>query len=249
MNRLSVFQKELDHSAEVQVGVYERVFYCLYWLAKEEIANVKAKSLLQLVEKLGCDMSGFNRTSVSSQWDMLLLEEMIQNEVIAAVTGPLGIMVDDMTDISNMEQMLGFIQYYYRSSEKVEVKFLCLENVLAKSDKADSETITGVFLKVIEKHGLNFEWFKSFVSDGASLTVGERSGVATRLKADKRIQSLISVHRVCHKLALACADTLNDLSSIKQVQNTLNTLWRLLDNSNKKASMFLKVQLYMNDIL
>lgn len=249
MNRLSVFQKELDHNAEVQVGVYERVFYCLYWLAKEEIANVKAKRLLQLVEKLGCDMSGFNHTSVGSQRDMLLLlGELIQNEVIAAVTGPFGIMVDDMTDIANLEQMLGFIQYYSKSSEKVEVKFLCLENVLANSDKADSETITGVLLKVIEKHGLNFKWFKSFVSDGASVMVGERSGVATRLKADKIIQSLISVHCVCHKLALACTDTLNDLSTIKQVQNTLNTLWRLLDNSNKKTSIFLKVQLHMNDI-
>ena len=57
---------------------------CLYWLAKEEIANVKTKSLLQLVEKLGCDVSGFNHTSVGSQRDMLLLlGEMIQNEVIA----------------------------------------------------------------------------------------------------------------------------------------------------------------------
>ena len=200
MNRLSVFQKELDHNAEVQVGVNERVFYCLYWLAKEEIANVKAKSLLQLVEKLGCDMSGFNHTSMGSQWDMLLLlGEMIQNEVIAAVTGPFGIMVDDMTDIANLEQMLGFTQYYSKSSEKVEVKFLCLENVLANSDKADSETITGVLLKVIEKHGLNFTWFKSFVSDGASVMVGERSGVATKLKGNERIQSLISVHCVCHK--------------------------------------------------
>ena len=248
MNRLSVFQKELDHNAEVQVGVYERVFYCLYWLAKEEIANVKAKSLLQLVEKLGCDMSGFNHTSVGSQRDMLLLlGEMIQNEVIAAVTGPLGIMVDDMTDIANLEQMLGFIQYYSLSII-VFIQYYSLENVLANSDKADSGTITGVLLKVIEKHGLNFKWFKSFVSDGASVMVGERSGVATRLKADKRIQSLISVHCVCYKLALACTDTLNDLSTIKQVQNTLNTLWRLLDNSNKKTSIFLKVQLHMNDI-
>ena len=204
---------------------------------------------MQLVEKLGRDMSGFNHTLMGSQRDMLLLlGEMIQKEVIAAVTGPFGIMVDDMTDIANLEQMLGFIQYYSKSSEKVEVKFLCLENVLANSDKADSETITGVLLKVIEKHGLNFTWFKSFVSDGASVMVGERSGVATRLKADERIQSLISVHCVCHKLALACTDTLNDLSTIKQVQNTLNTLWRLLDNSNKKASIFLKVQLHMNDI-
>ena len=156
-------------------------------MAKEEIANVKAKSLLQLVEKLGHDMSGFNHTLMGSQRDMLLLlGEMIQKEVIAAVTGPFGIMVDDMTDIANLEQMLHFIQYYSKSSEKVEVKFLCLENVLANSDKADSETITGVLLKVIEKHGLIFTWFKSFVSDGASVMVGERSGVATRLKADER---------------------------------------------------------------
>ena len=73
-------------------------------MAKEEIANVNAKSLLQLVEKLGRDMSGFNHTLMGSQRDMLLLlGEMIQKEVIAAVTGPFGIMVDDMTDIANLE--------------------------------------------------------------------------------------------------------------------------------------------------
>ena len=91
---------------------------------------------------------------------LLLLSEMIQNEVISAVTGPFGVMVDDMTDIANLEQMIGFIQYYNRGSEKVEVKFLCLENVLASSDSADSENITSVLLKVIEKHNLNFDWFK-----------------------------------------------------------------------------------------
>ena len=78
--------------------------------------------------------------------------------------------------------------------------------------------------------------------------VGERSGVATRLKADERLQSLISIHCVCHKLALACTDTLNDLATIKQMQNKLNTLWRLLDNSNKKTAIFLKVQLEVNEI-
>ncbi|XP_027045522.1 uncharacterized protein LOC113673328, partial [Pocillopora damicornis] len=161
MNRFSVFQKELDHNAEVQVDVYERVFYCFYWLAKEDIANVKVKSLLKLVAKLGCDMSGFNHTSVGSFRNMLLLlGEMIQNEVISAVTGPFGVMVDDMTDIANLEQMIGFIQYYNRGSEKVEVKFLCLENVLASSDAADSLTITSILLEVIEKHSLNFDWFK-----------------------------------------------------------------------------------------
>ena len=128
------------------------------------------------------------------------------------------------------------------------MKILCLENVLATSDTADSKSITSVLLKVIENHSLNFEWFKSFESDGASVMVGERSGVATSLKADERIQSLMSVHCVCHKLALACTDTLNDLAVIKQTQNTLNTLWRLLDNSSKKTAIFLKVQFQINEI-
>lgn len=69
MTRLSVFQKELDHNAEVRVDVYQRVFYCLYWLAKEEIANMKALSLLKLVEKLGYEMSGFYNNHTSAGYD------------------------------------------------------------------------------------------------------------------------------------------------------------------------------------
>jgi len=167
---------------------------------------------------------------------LLLLGEMIQIEVISDITGPFGVLVDDMTDIANLTQMIRFNQYYSKSSEQVQVKFLWLENILANSDKTDCKTITSVLLKVIEKRGGNFEWFKSFVSDGASVMVGERSGVATRLKADVRIQSLVSIHCVCQKLALACTYTLIDLASIKQMQNTLNTLWRLLHNFNKKTA-------------
>jgi len=139
-----------------------------------------------LVEHLGCDISGFNHTSAGSLRNILLLfGETIQNEVLSDITGPFGILVDDMTDIENLQQMIGFIQHYSKSSEKVQVNFLCLENVLANSDKAESKTIISVLLKVIKKRCLNFEWFKSFVSDGASVMVGERSGLATRLKADR----------------------------------------------------------------
>ena len=60
---------------------------------------MKIKSLLKLVEKLGCEMGGFNHTSAGSIRNMLLLlGEMITKEVISAVTGPFGVMVDDMTD-------------------------------------------------------------------------------------------------------------------------------------------------------
>lgn len=113
--------------------------------------------------------------------------------------------------------MFGFIQYYSKSIEKVEVKFLCLENVFVNFDKVDFEIIIGVFFKVIEKYSFNFKWFKSFVLDGVSVMVGERLGVVIRLKVDKIIQFLIFVYCVCYKLVLVCIDILNDFFIIKQV--------------------------------
>ena len=202
------------------------------------------------MSNLGCDLSGFVHKSVGSLRSMvLLLGETILEDILGEVVGPYGLMFDDVTDIANVEQMIGFIQYYSKSTDTVLVKFLCIKNVLAISDSPDAETITNIILDVITQNNLDFALFKSFVSDGASVMVGHRSGVATRLKSHDQISSLISVHCVCHKLALACTDTLAELKGIQQAQNSLNTLWRMLDNSNKKVAIFMKVQLEINNII
>jgi len=53
MNRVSVFQRELDARQKVNDTVLCKVFYSTYWLAKEGIANKKATSLFILLEKPG----------------------------------------------------------------------------------------------------------------------------------------------------------------------------------------------------
>ena len=52
MNRVSVFQKELDERQKVNDSVLFKVFYSIYWLAKEGIANKKAAGLLREVRSL-----------------------------------------------------------------------------------------------------------------------------------------------------------------------------------------------------
>ena len=49
----SYFVKETQKQEELKDTVYEKVFQAFYWLAKEEIANTKITSLLQLLEKAG----------------------------------------------------------------------------------------------------------------------------------------------------------------------------------------------------
>ena len=78
-------------------------------------------------------------------------------------------------------------------------------------------------------------------SDGAFVTLGRNNGVAAKLKAI--VPSVIVVHCVCHRLALACADSNQELSYIEKVTNYLTELWKLLQFSNQKMAVFMKMQL------
>ena len=67
MNQVSVFQKELDERQKVNDSILFKIFYSIYWLAKEGIANKKAAGLLTLLEKLGVnDLKYFDHRSPAS---------------------------------------------------------------------------------------------------------------------------------------------------------------------------------------
>lgn len=69
---------------------------------------------------------------------------------------------------------------------------------------------------------------------------GKTRGLAALLKKD--VISLVAVHCVCHRLALACVDTNRELPVIKQVETEVTQLWKIFDNSPKKLAAYLKVQ-------
>ena len=77
-------------------------------------------------------------------------------------------------------------------------------------------TITNAITSYLECSGLGIENMSSFGSDGASVMVGCRSGVATQLSARNR--QMVSVHCVCHILALASSQASSDVSYLKAVQ-------------------------------
>jgi hypothetical protein len=150
MNRVSVFQKQLDEKAETENVVLEKAFTAVYWLAKENIANVKIFSLLNMVEGIGIsELKHFQHRSGGSLRDILL---MLGKKVADSIQGrvadqPFGLLVDDAADISNTEQMLSFIQYFDHDERQVAVSFLSVSNVFEESNSANAETLYGV-LKV-----------------------------------------------------------------------------------------------------
>ncbi len=67
---------------------------------------------------------------------------------------------------------------------------------------------------------------------------GKNRGLAALLKKD--VISLVADHCVCHKLALACTDTNDELKMITEVETEVTQLWKIFNNYPKKLAAYLK---------
>ena len=215
-----------------------------YWIAKHEIPIHKLVPLLQLLEKVGVtEMKYFTHRSAGSVRELFLtLGQVILEQLLEKVhrSNFVGLLCDDVTDIATLEQFITFIQFVDPDSGEVRTDFLFAENALANSKSADAQTLFTILTSKLQELKITTQKCSSFVSDGANVMLGARSGLATRLK--ELNPTLISVHSICHKHALACADTSKDLDYIAGVERDLRTLWKAMENSPKRTNMYLSVQ-------
>ncbi|WAR13379.1 LOW QUALITY PROTEIN: hypothetical protein MAR_027559, partial [Mya arenaria] len=76
----------------------------------------------------------------------------------------------------------------------------------------------------------------------------QKNGVAVKFRNETNCK-LIGIHCICHRLALAYTDTLEDAAYFKQVQMWLVQWWKLFENSPKKLVVYFKVQTEIKSIL
>ena len=76
--------------------------------------------------------------------------------------------------------------------------------------------------------------------------LGKRGGVAALLR--EKNPSLINIDCVCHKLALSCTDTNEEIKYFKQLETFLRQLWYCFDNSQKRLAAYLKTQTQLKKI-
>ena len=62
---------------------------------------------------------------------------------------------------------------------------------------------------------------------------GREKGVAARFRKVEESSTMLNVHCVCYRLALACSDTGDKLKFIEDFELTMIQLWKLLKNSPK----------------
>ena len=94
--------------------------------------------------------------------------------------------------------------------------------MLESSTSANSATIVKLIKEELSNDGLDTTKLGSLATDGASVMTGSRNGVAAKLR--ETVPTLINIHCICHRLALACNDANDNLTQISQVETVLQQL-------------------------
>ena len=144
------------------------------------------------------------------------------------------LLTDEVTDISNIWQLVSFVKFFDVDKGKADTVFLDCSDLLEHSIDAslNADTIVACLTKKMQELAMEIGNLKAFVSDGASVMTDAEGGVAAKLRKDFA-RTMINIHCICHRLVLACADTGDDYKFINSFEENLIILWKFFKNSSK----------------
>ena len=111
--------------------------------------------------------------------------------------------------------------YFDLEKGRAVTVFMDCSDLLSFSPNAspDDNAIVSCLKGKFSELNLQISKLQGFVSDGASVMTGEKGGVAKKLKDFSK--TMINIHCICHRLALAGADTGDDSKFIRDFGETL----------------------------
>ena len=230
-----------DRIANKLNTVAERV-HLIYWVSKEEVANRKVASLQTLVNRIGNndrlrDLRHTSSTAVSEF--ILLISDHLSDRIVSAVKqSPCwATLVDDTTDITTLQQYITFVQYINARGGQ-STAFLDIRQI--GTGGATAANLFRLWNEVASDYTLDVNKHVALACDGAAAMIGCRNSLSQKLTEQNPIT--YTVHCYAHRLALACTDTVKELSHIRDCERGLVQTWRYFSMSPIKTAKLKEVQ-------
>lgn len=230
-------EKILETAVEKQVTTFDNattaVFRTAYYLAKSNRPFTDHKALLELQNLNGVNVgeilhSRFSATSITNHVACEMRTTLV-NQIVAS-SSKLAIIIDESTTLSNKSVLVVYIKAHLGNQEPVLV-FLDLIELQSQTSKC----VTDSLLRCLKAAGFREEFLQAhwicFVSDGASVMTGRKSGVAQRLC--EKYPRLFIWNCLNHRLELAIADALDDVAAINHFKCFMDSLYSLFSQSPK----------------
>ncbi|CAI6376471.1 unnamed protein product [Macrosiphum euphorbiae] len=161
---------------------------------------------------------------------------MIDNVITAGI---FSIIVDETQDLSRHEQVAIIIRYATKDLSPAEV-FLGFY----KTETTDGETLSMLIKSTLVSHGLKLENIRGQCYDGASSMRVSYKGVQARIREENHLAMYI--HCNAHILNLCLIDLAKQVSYVRNVFGTLNTLHNFIGASSKRHAIFEKMFSVLN---
>lgn len=170
--------------------------------------------LLQLQKLNGVNIgttlhSRFSSTNIIDHISLKMKQKIVSN--IVETGAKLSVLIDESTTISAICGMVVYIKASISCDNPVFIFLDLLELVSQTAENIENQLVDCLKNSDFYENYLKHNWI-SFVSDGASVLLGKKNGVAKRLK--DRYPLIFSLHCMNHRLELAVGDSIIDINAI-----------------------------------
>uniref|UniRef100_A0A8C9X006 HAT C-terminal dimerisation domain-containing protein n=1 Tax=Sander lucioperca TaxID=283035 RepID=A0A8C9X006_SANLU len=217
-----------------QVQTTARIFRTAYKEAKRHRPAHGFEHEIDCQEMNGVDMGRILHSNVAcSHIQQHIATDMKRKlfERIVTCAPKIGLMLDEATGLNKKSTLIVYLRMQLPEMESPDNIFFNLVEL----DDFGAEGIVGKLLDALDHANLD----KAFLSktlvgltcDGASVMLGRKSGVATRLKT--RFPNIMVWHCSAHRLELAVGDVMKEMGAINHFKILMDKLYALYSTSNK----------------
>ncbi|XP_070800854.1 E3 SUMO-protein ligase KIAA1586-like [Pituophis catenifer annectens] len=226
--------KAMDKISERQFGTTSKMFKTVYSLAKACRPISSIEELIELQTENGVDLG----VGLHSRSTVVKIVEFIANEIktqmfssIIARNLKICLIIDEASTVSCKPVLIVFLKSTIEDSEDPPTIFV----ELVELKKQDAETICSAVFESLHKVGFTRDYLQknliAFCSDGASVMLGRKSGVSTRIANE--FPNIIIWHCLNHCLQLVLDDTIKEIKQVNHLKNFIDKICSIFQQSNK----------------
>ena len=150
------------------------------------------------------------------------------------------VLADETADASNKEQLVVCIRWVDDQFEAHE-EFIGLNHL----HECNATAIVDSIKTAIRDMGLDTKKLRGQCYDGCSTMAGTKGGVATLMKLVE--QRALCTHCYGHATNLACSDSIRQVKCVRDANDTVNEISKLVRKSPKRDSHLEKMKSEMSD--
>ena len=199
----------------------------VYWLAKENVAILKASSLHDLAKLNGVSIEITSYQGKMAAWQFVeALNQVVEDQILQELKSSpfFSLMADESTDISVSKNLLLYVRYLKQG------KSLTRYLKLASLTQGNAETIYSTISDFLSCNNIEKLNLVGWASDGCEVMLGIHSGVQSRLKQD--VPYLTSIHCVAHREALASRQAAAKVPYLQKVESILRAVYSYFSRSS-----------------